>query len=425
MWIPLLYAATALALGLVLPRLERRLLPDLTLGVDPGAAFAILTGIASGMMGLTAIVFSLAFVMVQFSATAYSPRLVLWLARSAVINHSIGLFTATFIYSLAAVAWINRGGSGLVPPITVWFAIALLLASVVLFVLLVERVGMLQVTRVLAFAGVEGRRVIDRMYRTPSRPGQIPGDGPVPFGKTDVAALPLIQTLAHDGGPLVVQAVNTGALSELASRARGTIVMTVAVGDTVLEGMPILRVHGTGPALPEETLRDAVELGTERTFEQDPKYAIRLLVDVAIKALSPAINDPTTAVQALDQIEDLMLRLGRCELDVGRVCDAAGKLRFEMPVPTWDDLVVLALDEIRYCGATSIQVMRRMRALLQDLTQQVLPDRQAALTYYLVRVEKGIRRDLQDADDQRDALEPDRQGLGLSRERPGAAGKKA
>jgi uncharacterized membrane protein len=253
----------------------------------------------------------------------------------------------------------------------------------------------------------------------------MPGGGPVPFGKTDVAALPLIQTLAHDGGPLVVQAVNTGALVELASRASGTIVMTVAVGDTVLEGMPILRVHGAGPALPEEKLRDAVELGTERTFEQDPKYAIRLLVDVAIKALSPAINDPTTAVQALDQIEDLMLRLGRCELDVGRVCDAAGKLRFEMPVPTWDDLVVLALDEIRYCGATSIQVMRRMRALLQDLTHQVLPDRQAALTYYLVRVEKGIRRDLQDADDQRDALEPDRQGLGLSRERPGAAGKKA
>jgi uncharacterized membrane protein len=425
MWIPLLYAAAALVTGLGLPRMERWLLPDLTLGVDPGAAFAILTGIASGMMGLTAIVFSLAFVMVQFSATAYSPRLVLWLARSAVINHSIGLFTATFIYSLAAVAWINRGGSGLVPPITVWFAIALLLASVVLFVLLVERVGMLQVTRVLAFAGDEGRRVIDRMYRTPSRPGQMPGDGPSSIGKTGVEPLPLIQTLVHDGGPLVVQAVNTGALIELASRAHGTIVMTVAVGDTVLEGMPVLRVHGAGPPLPEGRLRDAVELGTERTFEQDPKYAIRLLVDVAIKALSPAINDPTTAVQALDQIEDLMLRLGRCELDVGRVCDEAGTLRFEMPVPTWDDLVVLALDEIRYYGATSIQVMRRMRALLQDLTHQVLPDRQAALTYYLVRVEKGIRRDLQDADDQRDALEPDRQGLGLSRERPGAAGKKA
>jgi uncharacterized membrane protein len=140
-------------------------------------------------------------------------------------------------------------------------------------------------------------------------------------------------------------------------------------------------------------------------------------VDVAIKALSPAINDPTTAVQALDQIEDLLLRLGRCDLDVGRTYDAEGRLRFEMPVPSWDDLVVLALDEVRFCGATSVQVMRRMRALLQDLTQQVLPERRAALEYYLVRVDNGIRRDFVDTDDQRDALEQDRQGLGMARER--------
>ena len=404
-WIPLLYASTALVTGLVLPRLERSFFPNLTVGIDPGAGLAILTGIASGMMGLTAIVFSIAFVMVQFSATAYSPRLVLWLARSAVINHSIGLFTATFVYSLAAAAWINRGGSGLIPPITVWFAVLLLLASLALFVLLVERVGMLQVTRVLAFAGDEGRKVIDRMYQAPSRAR----DG----ADTDA---PAPSTARLESLP-VIQAVDTDALSALAVEAGGVVAMTVAVGDTVMEGMPILRVHGTASALPLERLSDAVALGRERTFEQDPKYALRILVDVAIKALSPAINDPTTAVQALDQIEDLLLRLGRCNLDVGRVYDAAGHLRFEMPVPSWGDLVVLALDEIRFCGATSVQVMRRTRALLEDLTQQVLPERRAALEYYLARVDKGIRRDFADDDDQRDALEQDRQGLGMARER--------
>jgi len=221
----------------------------------------------------------------------------------------------------------------------------------------------------------------------------------------------------HHGAPAVIQAVDTDALSALAVKAGGVVAMTVAVGDTVMEGMPILRVHGTASALPLERLSDAVALGRERTFEQDPKYALRILVDVAIKALSPAINDPTTAVQALDQIEDLLLRLGRCNLDVGRVYDAAGHLRFEMPVPSWGDLVVLALDEIRFCGATSVQVMRRTRALLEDLTQQVLPERRAALEYYLARVDKGIRRDFADDDDQRDALEQDRQGLGMARER--------
>ena len=87
------------------------------------------------------------------------------------------------------------------------------------------------------------------------------------------------------------------------------------------------------------------------------------------------------------------------------------------PVPLWEDFLVLAFDEIRYCGANSIQVMRRMRALLQDLMAHVPPERRAALQRYLTRVDNGIRRTFEDADDRRYAFEVDRQGLGLSRER--------
>jgi uncharacterized membrane protein len=413
--VPLAYAVTSIACGMLLPRLEARLLPDLTLGLSLGSAQVILSTIASGMMALTAIVFSVAFVMVQFSATAYSPRLVLWLARSPVINHSIGIFTATFLYSIGALAWVDRDGSGRVPPITAWFAILLLLASVVFFVLLIEKIGMLQVTRILTATGDAGRRVISRMYPDAGSAAGRQATGSAEAG--DPKGAPVLLTLAHHGGPLVVQAVRTEALVALADRSDVVIVMAVAVGDTVMDGMPIFRVHGTGAPPPAERLRRAVELGPDRTFEQDPKYAVRLLVDVAIKALSPAINDPTTAVQALDQIEDLLLRMGQRDLDVGRVRAADGRLRLVVPVPTWNDLVVLALDEIRYCGATSVQVMRRMRALLEDLKEQVRPDRREALDYYLARVDKGIRRDFEDADDQRDALEQDRQGLGLSRGR--------
>lgn len=411
-WVPLLYAAAGVTLGLVLPRVEANFPHGLTLGVTVSSAQVILSTIASGMMALTAIVFSVAFVMVQFSATAYSPRLVLWLARSPVITHSIGVFTATFLYSIGAVAWVDRSGSGIVPPITVWFALGLLFVSVVYFVLLVEKVGMLQVTRVLKFTGDEGRRVIDRMY---ARSGSAAGSRPQQAAAAVQA--PVITTITHHGGPGVVEAVRTGALVGLARRYDSVIVLAVAVGDTVMDGMPILRVHGSGSAPSDAALLQVIELGPERTFEQDPKYALRLLVDVAIKALSPAINDPTTAVQALDQVEDLLLRLGRCDLDVGRVSDNDGRLRFVMPVPTWDDLVVLALDEIRFCGATSVQVMRRIRAMLVDLTEHVRPERRAALEYYLARVDTGIRRDFPDADDQRDALQSDRQGLGLSRNR--------
>jgi len=409
---PLLYAMGAVALGLALPRFEAAFLPQLTAPVGAGPAMAVLGAIASGTLPLTGLVFSLAFVMVQFSATAYSPRLVSWLAGSALMHHSLGIFTATFLYALAALAWIDRGGTGKVPLLTVWFAIALLLASVVVFIMLVERLTMLQISRVLAFAGEKGRAVIARDYRRLTE-----GEQPARDMPRGAELPPQTQVVLYRGGPLIIQAIDVPRLVALAEREGAVVAMARAVGDTVIEGMPLLRVHGGKAPIAEPRLRRPVRLGPERTFEQDPKYAIRLLVDIAIKALSPAINDPTTAVQALDQIEDLMMRLGRCDLAAGHVRDAGGKLRLVMAVPNWEDFVVLALDEIRYCGANSIQVMRRMRAMLQDLQAHVPAERRPALLSYLERVDKGIGRTFEDQDDRRDALDPDRQGLGLSSER--------
>ncbi len=213
----------------------------------------------------------------------------------------------------------------------------------------------------------------------------------------------------------MIQAIDVPGLVALAEREGAVVAMAWAVGDTLVDGMPLLRVHGGERDVAERRLRRLVRLGSERTFEQDPKYALRILVDIAIKALSPAINDPTTAVQALDQVEDLLLRLGRVDLSAGRVRDRAGSLRLVFPVPVWEDFLVLAFDEIRYCGASSIQVMRRMRALLQDLMEHVPPERRPALQRYQERVDNGIRRTFEDEDDRKDALEEDRQGLGLSR----------
>jgi uncharacterized membrane protein len=407
---PLTYAAVAVALGLTLPRLEAAFLPDLRAEMATGTAIAVLSAIASGMLPLTGLVFSLAFVMVQFSATAYSPRLVAWLAGSALMRHSLGVFTATFLYAVAALGWVDRGGTGRVPLLTVWLAIGLLLVSVVFFVLLVERLVMLQISHVLAYAGDKGREVIERDYVPLGR--EPPGRG----GGADEELPAERQVVLHRGGPAVVQAIDVQHLVRLAEREGAVVAMAWAVGDTVVDGMPLLRVHGGRRPVAEDRLRGLVRLGHERTFEQDPKYAIRMLVDIAIRALSPAINDPTTAVQALDQIEDLLARLGRADLAAGRVRDARGSLRLVYPVPEWEDFLVLAFDEIRYCGASSIQVMRRMRALLYELMEHVPEERRPALERYLKRVDNGIRRTFEDTDDRRDALEADRQGLGLSRE---------
>jgi uncharacterized membrane protein len=156
-------------------------------------------------------------------------------------------------------------------------------------------------------------------------------------------------------------------------------------------------------------------MGQGRTFEQDPKYAIRLLVDIAIKALSPAINDPTTAVQALDQIEDLMVRLGRRQLQIGTARDAGGALRLVIPGPTWEDFLLLAFDEVCVCGATSVQIMRRMRALISDLISALPNERHPALRHCQQRLNSTIARSFEDAEKKLEASIEDRQGLGVPR----------
>jgi uncharacterized membrane protein len=158
-----------------------------------------------------------------------------------------------------------------------------------------------------------------------------------------------------------------------------------------------------------------VELGQARTFEQDPKYAIRLLVDVAIRALSPAVNDPTTAVQALDQIEDLLIRLGRRRLGTGEFRDSQGNLRLFMIVPKWEDFLRLALDEIRLYGANSVQVMRRMKALLSELIALLPEDRHASVREWQSRLQVTINRSFRAQQDKVEASTEDRQGMGVSR----------
>jgi uncharacterized membrane protein len=361
------------------------------------------------MIALTGIVFSLAFVMVQFSAVAYSPRLVTWVSRDPVIWHSIGIFTATFLYGIGAMAWVDRAGSGRVPLLSCWLVILLMLASVGMFVALIQRIGLLQVSRMLAFTGNLGRLVIEQMYPPLDTP-------PTTVHRDAFARFPVSQTVVHDGEPQALQAVDTATLLGLAIRTHGNVEVLVSVGDTLITGTPLLRVFGGDGAIKEEAWREALERGPDRTFEQDPKYAIRLLVDIAIKALSPAINDPTTAVQALDQIQDLLLRLGRRRLEIGGIPDDDGRIRLIIPYPAWADFLRLAFDEIRFCGATSVQVMRRMRALINDLIASLPAERRPALEHQLRRLDSTITRTFADNEEKLEASIEDRQGLGVTRD---------
>lgn len=404
--VPALYAVAAIALGLTLPRIENRFFPGVTSTITVAQATAIYSAIASGVIALTGIVFSLAFVMIQFSASAYSPRLVLWIARDPVISHSLGIFSATSLYALAALSGVDRNHSGNVPFISLWVVIALLLASMAMFIKLIQLIGLLQVNQMLIFTGDRGREVIATTY---------PLEQSWDAGKqsADLSKLTCTQTLTHRGRPRSIQSVDVSTLMQVAVASDGLIEVAVAVGDTVIEMMPVMLVYGARTPIDEKKLWDGIEVGDERTFEQDPKYAIRLLVDIAIRALSPAINDPTTAVQALDQIEDLLSRLGQRHLEIGEWRDSTGELRLVVPFPAWEDLVRLAFDEICFCGANSVQVMRRMNALIADLMLRVPERRRPALRHWQARVSATVARAFVGHEERTEAMEEDRQGLGV------------
>ena len=411
--IPMIYSGVTILLGLVFPHLEYRYLAGYNHGVTVPVAIAVFSSIAQGMLALTAIVFSLAFVMVQFSSTAYSPRLILWLSRDPIIWHSMGLFTATFLYSLVALFWVDRWGDGRVPFVSGLLVLLLLIASIMVISLLVQRLALLQVAGVMRFIGEKGRHLIMEIY--PPLTAEVEKREIPTQQEPAISNLPLTQKVVHTGEPMAIAAYNVEALVNLAKQAEGLIIMPFAVGDVVVEGEALLTVHGSRLILSQLGLRAAVHLEHQRTFDQDPKYAIRLLVDIAIKALSPAVNDSTTAVQALNQIEDLLRRLGARDLEVGQVRDETGVLRLAFPTPTWEDFLMLAFDEIRFYGTSSLQVMRRLRTSLYDIADALPPQRQKAIRHYIEHLDIAVKDSIKDTEDQATALQQDRQGLGLSR----------
>lgn len=399
--IPFVYAAVALCAGLTFPRIEHYLLPQAFTSISVSSAIAIDSSVVSGMMALTGIVFSLAFVVVQFSALAYSPRLVLWIARDAWLYHAIGVFTATFLYALAALAWIDRGTSGRVPLISGFMVMALVVASVVMLIGLIQRLSLLQINKMLTFTANCGREAIEKTY--PSSEAQP--------STSDVELPGLTQTIMYTGVAGVIQAVKLRDLRRMADSSNAIVELVPAIGDPVFRGAPLLRIYGGSRPVNERLLRKAIAIGTERTFEQDPKYAIRLLVDIAIRALSPAVNDPTTAVQSLDQIGDLLVRLGERILEISGVHDTRGIERVRIAMPRWEDFLVLAFDEIRQYGATSVQVTRRLRALICFLIDTLPEHRGPALIKHLQRLEETVTRNFEEAD-RIDAEVEDAQGLG-------------
>jgi uncharacterized membrane protein len=413
--IPLPYFLLGVIAGIALPRAEYAYFPQFGRVVSVGSAQSYLSAVSSGMITLTALVFSAMFVMMQIAMGSYSKRLFLLFAGHPLGLHAIGVSSATFLSALGTLLFVDRNHDGRVPYLSIEFDTALLVLSMVFLALLVQRAALLRITYILQFVGDKGRSVIARTLPVPrDRDGKEIAELKRQAG--ELLSKGLSQKLVYEGVPLAIVHFRIDDYVRLAQESGGTIVMRCAIGDTVARGTLLLEVYGTKESIPEATLLKGIKLAHERSFEEDPKYSLRLLVDTALLALSPAVNDPTTAVQAIDQIEDLLNRLGSRVLDAGFIRDARGDLRFLFPMPTWDEYLSLAFDEIRLYGATTMQVLRRMRAALTDLLGALdNSERMEAVTKYLDRLNAGIQRTDFSPADQMLALQADPQGLGHTR----------
>jgi uncharacterized membrane protein len=278
-------------------------------------------------------------------------------------------------------------------------------ASVMVFLYLIDYAArLLRPVSIVRRVGEAGLGVIRSVYPAPTA-GEHANE---PARPREAAA----RVVLHEGVSGVVLAVDFAGLVRLARAADGVIEFVPGVGDFLGVDEPLFRLYGGAAAIDERRLRGKVALGSERTMEQDPTFALRILVDIAIKALSAAINDPTTAVMAIDQLHRLLRMVGLRSLRNDEVRDSAGQLRLVYLTPNWEDFVRLTCTEIRHCGAGSIQIVRRLRSMLENLLQSLPPHRHAELRLQLELLDRTVDRDYDFEEDRALARIPDAQGLG-------------
>ena len=413
MVVPSLYILGAIVLAELVPTIEGT--HDIfSLRIDADTARTILSSVAGGMIAFTGLVVSIAVVVVQFGASSYTPRLVARLRRDPVLKHALGIFIAPAIYALRTLRFIGPGHSTVVPGVTVTLALLLLIVAVIVFFVLVSRLlDLFRPRRVIAQVVEEGIAAIYALY--PFALGQTPSLSGAPEA-------PIRRVIQHDGGPAVLAALDHARLVRAAVSADVVVEVAIGVGEYLSAGADLLLVRGQPARIDVRELKRSTILGDERTIAQDPAFAIRVIVDTALRALSPGINDPTTAVQALDGLESLLLALASRDLQRGRLADTDGRLRLIHPTPEWSELLSLAVDEIRHFGADSPQIARRLRALLLNLRSSTPRVCHAALDDQLARLDTAVHAAYPDPVERAHAKIPDRLGLGAAHA-PRAAGE--
>lgn len=377
------------------------------LGFTPNGARGLLGALVSSGLTFIVFTFSILLVAVQIASGNLSPRVIPSFLKDHSVKVVLGLFVFTFTYSIAVLGRIEDS----VPQLPVMLTILFNLLSIGAFLYLIDySAKRMRPVTVVARIASEGEQVIDTVY-----PQILPATGETPPQPEAIQLGTPPYTIAHGGTSGYLVAMDVDGLLASAERAGCVIKVVPQVGQYVTKGEPLFHIFGPADALDEREVHHLVAFGAERTMQQDPVFVFRILVDVAAKALSPAINDPTTAVVAINQIHRLLRWVGVRDLSTGTVRDRTGRLRLIYRTPDWEDFVHLAITEIRLYGTGSIQVPRRLRAMLENLLDVLPASRAPQLREELSLLERSAHRDFRDREDQVLAETGDSQGVGGAR----------
>ena len=366
----LVYIAAGVGLGLLVPTL------DAGARIPSAEVAALLAGVTAGLLALTGIVFALLFLVVQFAATAQSPRLHLFRDKP-LVWHALGLVVGVMVYSTTCVVvTANEPTTSVLVPISV--IVLVVLAVAITRRLQLDALGSVDLATTLGQVTTRTRTVIDRLYSQPfsqsSEPPVAVPDDPI--------------KIRWPGTQQFLRRIDLPQLIQLAKQADATIRLPLKPGDLVRENAVVLEVWNPGTPPDPRPLLKCLELGIDRTIDQDPLYGFRLLNDIALRAMSTAINDPATAVQALDSIENLLTVLVRRDLAIGVIDDDANTRRVVFDAYGWEDFLSAGADEIAETGMQPM-VQRRLRKMLEQVHANAPVERRRSVEHRLAAFAKA------------------------------------
>jgi uncharacterized membrane protein len=386
---------------------------DLPVPVFVGSADTARTAlsvIASSVTTLLALIFTIIAVIIQLATGHYSPRALSTLLQDRPSHFTIGVFVATFTYALIVLVNLRftvQDDGATVGGLAMTLAFGLAVLSIGTFAVYANHiVHAVRVSSIINRIAKLTRNTLDRMY--PEAADDADPDGP------DSPDLPAEARFLESTGAGVLVDVHTDALVELATKTDCVLRVTVPRGSFVPAGFPLVEVHAEdGAAGPEaEAVMQHIELEAERSLDRDVGFGLRQLTDIAVRALSPSINDPATAVRVIDQLHDLLRRLVVRDLAAGSRLSQDGRLRLILQPPAWKD-VEHCVDEIRTYGKASLPALRRLRAMLEDVRSVAPTARAASLAEQLERLDRAADDAFDDPTTRDLAREPDLRGSGF------------